>query len=84
MSRGKNIQGGVHIWGSTYKSNLSKLQVLQNEAVRIITGSNPRRNTDATFKESELLNLKDINVYLVGKFMYIVCHEKGPEAEPSQ
>ena len=53
------------IWGSNYKSNLSKLQVLQNEAVRIITGSNPRRNTDAMFKESELLNLKDINVYLV-------------------
>ena len=31
------------------------------------------------FKESELLNLKDINVYLVGKFMYNVYHEKVPD-----
>ena len=68
-----------NIWGSTYKSNLSILQVLQNKAVRIITGSNPRRNTDAMFKESELLNLKDINVHLVGKFMYNVYHEKVPD-----
>ena len=68
-----------NIWGSTYKSNLSKLQVLQNKAARIITGSNPRRNTDAMFNESGLLNLKDINVYLVGKFMYNVYHEKIPD-----
>ena len=60
------------IWGSTYKSKLSKLQVLQKKAVHIITGSNPRTNTDAMFNESKLLNLKDINVYLVGKFMYNV------------
>ena len=51
-----------NIWGSTYKSNLSKLQVLQNKAVRILTGSNPRRNTDAMFNENGLFNLKDINV----------------------
>ena len=68
-----------NIWDSTYKSNLSKLQVLQNKAVRIMTGSNLRRNTDAMFTESELLNLKDINVYLVGKFMYNVYHEKVPD-----
>ena len=28
------------------------------------------------FKESGLLNLKGINVYLAGKFMYNVYHEK--------
>ena len=68
-----------HIWGSTYKSNWSKLQVLQYKVVRISTGSNPRRNIDAMLKESGLLNLKDINVYLVGKFMYNVYHEKVPD-----
>ena len=31
------------------------------------------------FKESGLLNLKYINVYLVGKFMYNVYHEKDPD-----
>ena len=65
-----------HIWGSSYKSNMSKLQVLKNKAVRITTDSNTRSNIDAMFKESGLLNLKDIKVYLVGKFMYNVYHEK--------
>ena len=55
------------------------MQVLQNKAVRIIKGSNPRSNIDAVFKESGLLNLKDINVYLVGKFMYNVYQEKVPD-----
>ena len=45
-----------HIWGNTYKTSLSKLQVLQNKAVRVITGSNPRTNTELINNKSGLLN----------------------------
>ena len=72
-----NIQS-IYI-SNIYKSNLSKLQVMQNKAARKIAVSNPRSNIDAMFKESGLLNLKDINVSLVGKFMYNVYHEKAPD-----
>ena len=67
-----------HIWGNTYKSSLSKLQVLQNKAVRIVTGSNPRTNTELLYKSNGLLNLHGINSCLIGKFMFNVYHRKVP------
>ena len=66
------------IWGSTYKTNLSKLQVLQNKAVRIVTGSPPRRNNEYMYRCSEIMKLNHINTYLVGRFMYKVYHKTLP------
>ena len=59
------------------------LTVLNIKAARITTGSNSRINTDAMFSESGLMNLKDINVYLLEKvsgvfegfFVYKVSHK---------
>ena len=63
-----------HIWGNTYKTTLSKLQILQNKAIRIITGSPPRTNNETLYKHNCMLNLNKINTYLVGKscMMFII------------
>ena len=66
------------IWGSTYKTNLSKLQVLQNKAVQIVTGSPPRSNNENMYRCSEIMKLNHINTYLVGRFMYKVYHKTLP------
>ena len=66
------------IWGNTYKSNLRKLQVLQNKAVRIITGSSRKTSIEWMYNEFRILNLYEINLYLVGKFMFKVFHEDVP------
>ena len=42
--------------GSTYKTNLSTLQVLQNKAVRIVTGSPTRSNSEICIDVVELWN----------------------------
>ena len=55
------------IWGSI---NLSKLQVLQNKAVRIVTGSPPRSNSENIYRCSGIMKLNYINTYLMGRFMY--------------
>ena len=41
-----------HIWGNTYKFSLSKLQVLQNKAMWIVTGSNPRTNAELLYENN--------------------------------
>ena len=66
------------IWGSTYKTNLSKLQVLQNKSVRIIAGSLPRSNTENIYRCSGIMKLNYINTYLVERFMYKVYHKTLP------
>ena len=66
------------IWGSTYKTNLSKLQVLQNKAVRIVTGSPPRSNNGNMYRCSGIMKLNYINTYLVWRFMYKVYHKILP------
>ena len=67
-----------HIWGNTYKSSLLKLQVLQNKAVWIVTGSYPWTNTELLYKSNGLLNLHGINNCLTGKFMFNVYHRNVP------
>ena len=66
------------IWGSTYKTNLSNLQALQNKAVRIVTGSPPRSNNENMYRCGEIMKLNHINTYLVGRFMYKVYHKTLP------
>ena len=68
-----------HIWGNTYKTSLSKLQVLQNKAVRVITGSTPPSNTELLYNKSGLINLNDINLYLVGLFMHEIHQGNLPD-----
>ena len=68
-----------HIWGNTYETTLSKLQILQNKAERIITGSPPRTNNETFYKQNCMLNLNKLNIYLVGKFMYNVYHDIVPD-----
>ena len=68
-----------HIWGNTYKTTLSKLQILQNKAICITTGSPPRTNNETLYRQNCMLNLNKINTYLVGKFMYDVYHGIVPD-----
>ena len=67
-----------HVWGTTYKTNLSKLQILQNQVLRIITGSKPRCHVDLFYKNLGILNLSEINMYLTGMFMYKIYNQDVP------
>ena len=58
--------------GEYLKTNLSKLHVLQNKAVGIVTGSSRRSIIENMFRWNGITNLDFINTSLVGKFMYKV------------
>ena len=59
-----------HIWGSTYKTNLQKLVILQNKVVRIISHVKSRISAEPLYDQLRIMQFLDINKYLIGRFMY--------------
>jgi len=67
-----------HVWGSACDSSLHPLIMLQKRCVRIITLSKARDHTDPLFTRLGLLKIRDINTYLISKFMYKWYHDQLP------
>ena len=61
-----------HVWGNTYVIYLEKLYRMQKKIVRIMHGVKPRTHTKPLFEEAKILNIFQINKYLIGKFMFSV------------
>ena len=68
-----------HVWGSTYVTNLEKLFVLQKKALRIMCSKPKRSSTDPLFYELGILRFHDINMYLMGQFMFRFYKSEVPE-----
>ena len=79
---------GVEAWGSACHSDLSKIRVLQNKAVRIISGRQyfqifgetpgPLPSADPLYKELKFLDFNDIYNFSIAKFIYLTLCEKSP------
>ena len=61
---------GLIIWGSTYKSYLSKLKILQNKAIRIVSGAHYRDTTKPIYAKLKILQLENLCKFKTGKFVY--------------
>ena len=59
-----------HAWGSTFQSNLQKLNILQKRIIRIISGTKSKEHTDPLFAKLGIINFNDINKYFLGIFMF--------------
>ena len=64
------INYGIHIWGGTCATFLSKVNVLQNRVLRIITGVHPRTHAAPLFNRYGILSVDNLYKYNVGLFMY--------------
>ena len=60
------------MWGNASICYLNKLIVLQKKAIRIIAGVSPRTPTYHLFQELDVLNLQQLNLYLIVRLMYKV------------
>ena len=60
------------MWGNASLCYLNKLIVLQKKAIRIIAGVSPRTSTYHLFQELDVLNLQQLNLYLIVRLMYKV------------
>ena len=67
-----------HVWGACTSKYIKRLHVLQKKAVRIICHAKPRTHSEPLFKELKLLNIWQMNKYLIGLFMYKHYHKILP------
>ena len=64
----------IQLWGSTYKSYLDKLVILQKKVIRIIAGVNRRMHSVPIFNNLRVLNLDNLFRYSIGLLMYKYHH----------
>ena len=62
------------VWSKNYPTTHDRLILLRKKLFRIITCSPFRAHTDPLFFANRILNLVDINYYIIGTFMYEYMH----------
>ena len=68
----------IHVWGSTYKTYLNKVLLLQKRVVRIISGVDRQTHTRPLFTSLALLDINKLYFYNIGLMMYKYHHVKLP------
>ena len=63
------------VWGATYVSHLNRLILLQKRAIRIIAKTTYLAHTRPLFKQYRILKLQQINIFVLGRFMFRL-HDK--------
>ena len=66
------------VWGGTYSNRLNSIRVLQDRAIRIISGNDQSLHTPQLYYMTNCLNLIDINKFQVGLFMHSWSTNKLP------
>ena len=58
------------VWGSTYKTNLQRIVILQKRVIRIVNKSYYNAHTEPIFKKLNLLKFQGIHLMHLGQFMF--------------
>ena len=66
-----------HVWGTTYKTYIEPLTVLQKKINRIIPGVKPRTFTGPLFDRLKCLSCTNINKYLIGRRMFKIHNDEA-------
>ena len=61
---------GLPIWDSTFETYLSKLQTLQNKAIRIITNSDLRTPIIPKYRSLKILKITELYTFEIAKLMH--------------
>jgi len=68
----------LSIWGSTYPSYLKKLSILQNKAIKLISGGSYRCPATPYNCNLKILKLEDLFIIEVGKLVHFHFQRKLP------
>ena len=64
------------VWGTTYKTYIEPLTVLQKKIIRIIAGVKPRTSAGSLFDQCKCLKCIKINRYLIGRLMLNIHNDE--------
>ena len=67
---------GLSIWGYTHKSYLSKLQTLQNKAVKIIDSGKYMDHATPFYSKLKILKIPELYKYEVAKLVFHYYHQR--------
>ena len=70
---------GIVIWGSTFKTYLGKLSILQNKVLKIIAGGNWLDNATQYYAKLNVLKLDDLYKFEISKLMHQLVNNKLPQ-----
>ena len=80
---------GIHVWGSADKTSLNKIVILQNKAVRILSGvqyfqiygqePGPLPSAEPLFKNMQILKFSDIFKLNIAIFVYSTLDFETPQ-----
>ena len=68
----------IPIWGSTFKSYLRKIPILQNKAVKIVTQTKWNSSANPSYTNLKVLKLNKLYHNKVRKIMYNLYHKQHP------
>src|SRR6218665_1085169 len=71
------VYGNI-VWAANYQTRLNCLTLLQKRALRVITRDTYCAHTEAKFLELGILKFTNINIYLIGNFVYRFCNNLLP------
>ena len=66
------------VWGGTYSNRLNSIRVLQNRAIRIMSGNDQSLHTSQLYYKTSCLHILDIHKFEVGLFMHSWSINKLP------
>jgi len=73
-----NLLYALPIWGSAYQSQLQKLTILQNKAIKLIGGGYPQEKVMPFYSQLKVLKLPDLFKLEVGKLVHAHFQNKLP------
>ena len=65
-----HLQYCTLLWANSHVTHMRKLQLLQKNAIRIITSSHYIAHTDPIFAMTKLIKLEDLYNYQLGMYAY--------------
>ena len=71
---------GLVAWGSTFPTYMSKLESLQNKAVKIIGGGTTRESPTPFYGQLKILKLTDLYKFEIAKLVHDFLHDKLPSS----